>query len=301
VKAARVLLLATLTAACALTGGGASANSGSASGITQTSSWDCPTGATAVDMRTGFFDPTTIDVSTGTTVCWSNQDGWTHTVTSDTGAFDSGVIGLAQTYSFTFNTAGSYAYHDALYPCMTGTVNVGSGPPPEPLPPPPCQPRPPPGCPTDATFVDILHGFTPATVYVVPGTTVCWWNRDGWSHTVTSDTRAFDSGDIGTGFSYSFTFNTTGSYGYHDALYPDRTGTVNVDTKPPPPAGSFIVPRVIGLKLAIARSRIRRSKGSVGRVRRARSSRVGRVIAQAPAPGKRLAMGARVSLVVGRR
>jgi beta-lactam-binding protein with PASTA domain len=39
----------------------------------------------------------------------------------------------------------------------------------------------------------------------------------------------------------------------------------------------------------------------VGRIRRARSRRVGRVLRQNPRPGRRLAVGARVNLIVGRR
>lgn len=60
------------------------------------------------------------------------------------------------------------------------------------------------------------------------------------------------------------------------------------------------VPRVIGLELRKAKQRIRRAQCSVGRIRRARSRRVGRVIAQHPRPGTRLQIGARVNLVVGR-
>jgi hypothetical protein len=73
---------------------------------------------------------------------------------------------------------------------------------------------------------------------------------------------------------------------------------------PPPPPPSLPqcrVPRVIGLRLAAARARIRRAKCSVGRIRRARSRRVGRVLAQSPSPGWRRERGARVNLVVGRR
>jgi hypothetical protein len=62
-----------------------------------------------------------------------------------------------------------------------------------------------------------------------------------------------------------------------------------------------VVPRVIGQRFATARTRIRRSKCSVGRVRHARSRRVGRVVSQNPSPGARRARGARVNLVVGRR
>jgi hypothetical protein len=70
---------------------------------------------------------------------------------------------------------------------------------------------------------------------------------------------------------------------------------------PPPPLARCIVPRVIGLVLLRARTRIRRAHCSVGRVRRARSRRVGRVIRQSPRPRTRLRRGGRVSLVVGRR
>jgi beta-lactam-binding protein with PASTA domain len=58
---------------------------------------------------------------------------------------------------------------------------------------------------------------------------------------------------------------------------------------------------VIGLRLAKARRRIVRAQCRVGRVRRARSRRVGRVIAQRPRAGKVLRMWGRVHVVVGRR
>jgi hypothetical protein len=70
---------------------------------------------------------------------------------------------------------------------------------------------------------------------------------------------------------------------------------------PPPPRVRCAVPRVKGLALRKARTRIRARHCSVGRIRRARSRRVGRVIAQSPRPGRRLARGTRVNLVVGRR
>jgi Tol biopolymer transport system component len=61
------------------------------------------------------------------------------------------------------------------------------------------------------------------------------------------------------------------------------------------------VPKVVGKRLGTARTRIRRAHCSVGRVRRTRSRRVGRVIAQSPRAGVRRPRGARVNLVVGRR
>jgi beta-lactam-binding protein with PASTA domain len=58
---------------------------------------------------------------------------------------------------------------------------------------------------------------------------------------------------------------------------------------------------VIGLRLARAKKKIRRAHCSVGRIRRARSRLVGRVIGQSPQAGARKSRGFRVTLVVGRR
>lgn len=62
-----------------------------------------------------------------------------------------------------------------------------------------------------------------------------------------------------------------------------------------------VVPRVRGLRLAAARASIVRSGCSVGRVRKAPSRLArGRVLAQSPSAGRRLAPHGRVSLVVSR-
>ena len=70
-----------------------------------------PGSAVAVAISGYAFDPATLTVKEGTTVTWTNQDSVTHTVTSDTGLFDSGGMSQGDTFSFTFTTAGTYAYH----------------------------------------------------------------------------------------------------------------------------------------------------------------------------------------------
>ena len=70
--------------------------------------------------------------------------------------------------------------------------------------------------------------------------------------------------------------------------------------QPPPPA-RCVVPRVIGMTLRRAKSRLRARRCGVGRVRRARSRRVGKVIGQTPRPGTRKPRGFKVKLLVGRR
>jgi hypothetical protein len=72
---------------------------------------------------------------------------------------------------------------------------------------------------------------------------------------------------------------------------------------PPPVRGvtGCRVPRVVGVRLATARTKIRRAHCSVGRIRYKHAlARRGRVIAQRPRAGVRLRRGARVSLIVSR-
>src|SRR5919198_2505955 len=85
---------------------------------------------------------------------------------------------------------------------------------------------------------------------------------------------------------------------------PDWLPVASPSPPPPPPAPtapSCRVPRVVGLRLATARQRIRRASCAVGRVRKKHSKRVGRVLAQSPRAGAKLPQGGRVNLVVGRR
>jgi plastocyanin len=68
------------------------------------------------------FNPSTITVAAGTTITWTNKDGYAHTVTSDTNLFNSGDIGSGGTFSFTFATAGTYPYHCSIHSSMTAKV-----------------------------------------------------------------------------------------------------------------------------------------------------------------------------------
>jgi Tol biopolymer transport system component len=74
-------------------------------------------------------------------------------------------------------------------------------------------------------------------------------------------------------------------------------------TPVPPPAIRCIVPKVIGMRLAVARSRIGRANCRVGSVRRVRTKakKRGKVVAQNPKAGSVKDRGFQVKLVVGRR
>ncbi len=78
-----------------------------------------------VDIANFAFAPADLTISAGQTVVWTNSDSTTHTVTSDDGTtFDSGNLNNGDTFSYTFNTPGTYSYHCSIHPFMTGTVTV---------------------------------------------------------------------------------------------------------------------------------------------------------------------------------
>jgi Tol biopolymer transport system component len=77
----------------------------------------------------------------------------------------------------------------------------------------------------------------------------------------------------------------------------------SLGTPPPAPPVKCVVPRVIGMRLAVARKKIATANCLVGLVRRARAAktRVGKVLSQSPKAGAVRKRGTKVNLVVGRR
>ncbi|HVS79998.1 MAG TPA: hypothetical protein VHF05_03375 [Candidatus Paceibacterota bacterium] len=81
------------------------------------------------------------------------------------------------------------------------------------------------------------HGFEPAEVTINQGDLVVFQNADTASHWPASDIHPthqiypeFDpKRPIPGGESWSFTFNRAGSWGMHDHLYPQFTGTIHVN------------------------------------------------------------------------
>jgi alcohol dehydrogenase (cytochrome c) len=84
------------------------------------------------------FQPGTIIVPPGTTVTWTNDGAQPHSATStvsETNAvkFDSGILNPGQSYSFSFEKAGTYDYFCVVHPFMRGKVIVDqNAPKPEP-------------------------------------------------------------------------------------------------------------------------------------------------------------------------
>ena len=184
-----------------------------------------------------------LTVQPGTTVTWEATDGAEHRVRSTSGPvkFDSG--NFTGSWSFTFDTLGSYAYLDHRHESLTGTVTVstsapggaggggggGGGTTPAP--------------PKTASVSLVNKAFSPVSVTVAIGGTVTWKNNDSMPHDVTSTSGAFRSPTLNPGQSFTFTFTKAGSYGYFCTFHGGMSGTVVVPTAsgatpaPTPPGG----------------------------------------------------------------
>lgn len=80
-----------------------------------------------VEISDFAFSPATIRVKKGTTVTWTNRDDAGHDITPTSGADDfkaSELLSKDESYSFTFNTVGSYEYKCSPHPYMKGVVEV---------------------------------------------------------------------------------------------------------------------------------------------------------------------------------
>jgi plastocyanin len=125
------------------TGGAAGGTNATDSNATGTGEGATGTGATGSEgggtgvsivpgsssLTTDSYAPNPVQVSTGATVTWSNDDSQPHTATSGENAtpdqrFDSGIMAPAATFEYTFTEAGEYPYFCLLHPNMVGTVSV---------------------------------------------------------------------------------------------------------------------------------------------------------------------------------
>lgn len=81
-----------------------------------------------VTVGNNFYDPTSINVNVGDTVEWdwpAAPNDTPHTVTSDSGTLLHSPTQMTGTYSVTFDSPGTFAYHCEIHgSAMSGTVVV---------------------------------------------------------------------------------------------------------------------------------------------------------------------------------
>src|SRR5574338_267914 len=244
-------------------GTGATTPSSATAPPVSTTSVTIPLGAKDKTV-TEFFSPRIIQVNQFDTVTWTNKDNTAHTVTGS--AFDSGLVPSGNSFSHKFSENGTFGYACQLHPWMTGQVVVGNGgtasvplpipptPSPTPSPFPSSTPQAKISIPLGAAEKKVTDYFVPKSLTINANKIVTWTNDDVAVHTVTSGAgikdALFDSGLLGSGKSFSFTFTKDGKVDYFCQVHPWMTGQVIVSGSPTqsqtsPPSGSLPSPPVI--------------------------------------------------------
>lgn len=83
----------------------------------------------AVTIQAFVFEPSRLEVATGTEVTWTNEDETEHTVTAGTpekveATFDQALAAAGDTFAFTFAAPGTYPYFCRRHSSITGEIVV---------------------------------------------------------------------------------------------------------------------------------------------------------------------------------
>ena len=77
--------------------------------------------------------------------------------------------------------------------------------------------------------------FSPNVVSIPVGGSVTFKNLDQAAHTATDSNKAFDSGNLDTGKSFTYTFTKAGTYKYVCTYHPSMKATIVVGVSATPP------------------------------------------------------------------
>ncbi|MBP3964940.1 cupredoxin domain-containing protein [Paenibacillus lignilyticus] len=79
-----------------------------------------------VEIKEFAFTVSSLTIRPGDTVKFINRDKVKHTATADDGSFDTGLFGLDEEKSVTFDTEGEFSYYCAPHPAMQATIIVSA-------------------------------------------------------------------------------------------------------------------------------------------------------------------------------
>jgi plastocyanin len=164
----------------------------------------------AVSIKKSGYSPKTATLAYGAKVTWTNNDTVNHQIVANNGAFASPLIAPGKSWSNTFNTAGSFGYHDALHSGYAGTLKVNG---------------PPPSLSLNLSQPIVVYGstvmLTGRASNVAPGTDVTLWEQK-WGAPSPVQLAVVQTNSDGS-FGYSTLPNM---FAYYTASFPTLTGTV---------------------------------------------------------------------------
>jgi plastocyanin len=85
-----------------------------------------PVATDVVVMRGDAFAPAHVEVRSGSSVTWTNEDDAKHDVVFDDGVERSELLAAGESYQRTFTSAGTFDYVCSLHRNMRGRVTVRS-------------------------------------------------------------------------------------------------------------------------------------------------------------------------------
>jgi amicyanin len=83
-----------------------------------------------ITIRDMSFSPASVKIKKGAKVTWTNNDTVGHNIVADNPSSSGGLpsthplLGQGETFSHTFETVGTFAYHCTPHPFMKGTIEV---------------------------------------------------------------------------------------------------------------------------------------------------------------------------------
>ena len=117
------LALSGALAACASTSASSSSKAGS-SGSASTKAKARLTGNLKIVISNYSYHPTTINVTAGTKVTFTNDDQTAHTATSTKTGFDTGTVQPGHSATVVLTKPGTYTYYCQFHAFMHGTIIV---------------------------------------------------------------------------------------------------------------------------------------------------------------------------------
>ena len=81
-------------------------------------------GAVSVEIAGFAYEPAEATAKVGEVITWTNTDAAPHTATLDEGDCATGNLPADGSGGLVFSVAGTYPYHCAIHPTMTGSVTV---------------------------------------------------------------------------------------------------------------------------------------------------------------------------------